>query len=82
MSDYIDFYTESELDDLIDDIFEIEGVNRIKELSRQLRTFFNYKAELIQFRFQPDVPKDHFPNKISTNCKFHTQKREIESLSQ
>ena len=82
MKDYIDFYTESELNDLIDDIYEIEGVNRIKELSRQLRTFFSYKAELIQFRFQANVPKNHFPNKDSANSRFYPQKREIKLLSQ
>jgi len=82
MTDYIDFYTRSELDDLIDDILEIEGINKVKELSRQLRTFFNYKAEMIQFRFQANVLSNHFPNKDSTNSKFYIQKREIESLSQ
>jgi hypothetical protein len=82
MTDYIDFYTESELDDLIDDIFEIEGVNRIKELSRQLRTFFNYNAEMIQFRFLANVPKNNFPKKDSTNSRFYSHKRELESLSQ
>jgi hypothetical protein len=37
MNDNIDFYTESELDVLFSDIYEIEGVSNINELSRQLR---------------------------------------------
>ncbi|MHA1104357.1 MAG: hypothetical protein ACTSPN_01415 [Promethearchaeota archaeon] len=81
MTDYIDFYTESELDDLFSDIYEIEGVRKIKELSRQLRTFFNYKAEVIQFRFRSNVPSNHDPNKSCTNNTFYTQKQKIESLS-
>lgn len=82
MTDYIDFYTESELGGSIDDILEIEGINRVKELSRQLRTLFNYKAEVIQYRFQVTAPSNH---DLKSNCaisKFYTQKREIESLSQ
>ncbi|MHA1625677.1 MAG: hypothetical protein ACTSWH_11165 [Promethearchaeota archaeon] len=81
MTDYIDFYTESELDDLFSDIYEIEGVRKIKELSRQLRTFFNYKAEVIQFRFRSNVPSNHDPNKSCSNNTFYTQKQKIESLS-
>ena len=81
MTDYIDFYTESELDALFNDIYEIEGVRKIKELSRQLRTFFNYKAEVIQFRFQSNVPSNYDPNKSCTNNTFYTQKQKIESLS-
>jgi hypothetical protein len=79
MTDYIDFYTESELGGSIDDILEIEGINRVKELSRQLRTLFNYKAEVIQYRFQVTAPSNH---DLKSNCaisKFYTQKREIES---
>lgn len=81
MTDYSDFYTESEIDALFNDIYEIEGVRKIKELSRQLRTFFNYKAEVIQFRFQSNVPSNHVPNKSYTSSTFYTQKQKIESLS-
>jgi hypothetical protein len=31
--------------------YEIYGINRINELSRQLRTFLNYKAATIQYRY-------------------------------
>lgn len=82
MNKYIDYYTESEFDVLFNEIYEIKGISKIKELSRQLRTFFNYKAEMIRYRFRANVPSDHFSNKISTNNKLYTQKREIESLSQ
>lgn len=82
MNDNIDFYTESELDVLFSDIYEIEGVSNIKELSRQLRTFFNYKAEVIQFRFQANVPFNHIPKNNCAKSKFYIQKQEIESLSQ
>lgn len=33
---------ESEYDEIFNNWYEIEGVRKIKELSRQLRTFFNY----------------------------------------
>ena len=34
----------SEYDEIFNDWYEIEGIRKIKELSRQLRTFFNYKV--------------------------------------
>jgi len=82
MTDYIDYYTESEFDVLFSDIYENEGVSKIKELSRQLRTFFNYKAEVIQYKFRAYVPSDNSSNTNCTNNQFYTQKREIELLSQ
>ena len=57
--------------------YEIEGVRKIKELSRQLRTFFNYKAKVIRFRFRSNL----FPTENVTNAKFFTQKQIIESTS-
>ena len=78
MTDYIeDPYIRSESDDFFNNWFEIEGTNKIRELSRQLRTFFNYKAEVIRYRFRPRlnlVEKD-------TNTKFFSKKQEIESLT-
>lgn len=81
MNDYIDFYTESEPNVLLDEIFEIEGISRIKELSRELRTFFNYKAEVIRYRFQTNVLPNHFPNNNHTINTLHSKKQEIESIS-
>lgn len=50
-SPYIEFGSE----DIPYSIYEIQGVKKISELSRQLRTFLNYKAAIIQYRFQPKV---------------------------
>ncbi len=44
-------YIEFESNDIPHSLYEIYGVNKIKELSRQLRTFLNYKAATIQYRF-------------------------------
>ena len=78
MTDYIeDPYIGSEYDDIFNDWYEIEGARKIKELSRQLRTFFNYKAEVIRYRFRPS------PNlaENDTNTKFFSQKQKIESFT-
>ena len=78
MRDYIeDPYVGSEYDDIFNDWYEIEGVRKITELSRHLRTFFNYQAEVIRYRFRPS------PNlaENDTNTKFFSRKQEIESLT-
>ena len=67
----------SEYDDFFNDIYEIEGVRKIKELSRQLRTFFRYKTEVIRYRFR-SIP--NFAEK-DANTKYYSQKQEIESLT-
>jgi hypothetical protein len=78
MTDYIeDPYIGSKYDDVFNDWYEIEGISKIKELSRQLRTFFNYKAEVIRYRFQPTP--NHAEN--DTNTKFFSRKQEVESLT-
>jgi hypothetical protein len=78
MTDYIeDPYFGSEYDDIFNDLYELEGVRKIKELSRQLRTFFNYRAEVIRYRFQPS--SQHAEN--NTNTKFFNLKKETESLT-
>ena len=78
MTDYIeDPYIGSEYDDIFNEWYEIEGARKIKELSRQLRTFFNYKAEVIRYRFRPSP---HLAEN-DTNTKFFTRKQEIESLT-
>ncbi len=78
MSYYIEEpYIESEYDDIFNDWYEIEGVRKIKELSRQLRTFFNYKTEVIRYRFRssPIIVENY------TNTKFFSQKQKIESIT-
>jgi len=71
MTDYIDdsdFGTE--YDEIFNDWYEIEGARKIKELSRQLRTFFNYKTEVIRYRFRSNLIS--LDNKSTT--KFLTRK--------
>lgn len=78
MTDYIndsDFGTE--YDEIFNDWYEIEGARKIKELSRQLRTFFNYKTEVIRYRFRSNLIS--LDNKSTT--KFLTRKQKVESLS-
>jgi hypothetical protein len=78
MTGYIeDPYIGSEYDDLFNDWYEIEGARNIKELSRQLRTFFNYKVEVIRYRFRstPNLTEN------DTNTKFYSRKQEIESIT-
>ena len=78
MTDYIEEqYIELEFDDIFNDGYEIEGVRKIKELSRQLRTFFNYKTEVIRYRFRSNL----FPAKTCANTKFFSQKQKIESIT-
>jgi len=76
MTHYIeDPYNELQYDEIFNDWYEIEGIRKIKELSRQLRTFFNYKAELIRYRFRSNI----LPVKNYKDPNFYTQKQEIES---
>ncbi len=43
--------------------YSIEGSERISELSRQLRTFFNYKSVIIRFRYSRTWEGDNTPKK-------------------
>ena len=43
--------------------YSIEGSDRIYELSRQLRTFLNYKSVVIRFRFSGSQKEENNPNK-------------------
>lgn len=71
-------YIESDYEEIFNDWYEIEGVRKIKELSRQLRTFFNYKTEVIRYRFRSSAnPAEGF-----TINKFLYRKQKIESLSE
>lgn len=67
----------ADYDDIFNDWYEINGVRKIKELSRQLRTFFNYKTEVIRYRFRstPNLAEN------DTNTKFYNRKQEIELLT-
>lgn len=61
---------------IFNDWYEIEGVRKIKELSRQLRTFFNYKKEVIRYRFRSNL----ISLETKTATKYFTQKQKFESL--
>ena len=78
MTYYIeDSYMESEFEETFNDRYEIEGVKRIKELSRQLRTFFNYKTEVIRYRFR----SNRFSAKNCASTNFFSQKQKIVSFT-
>jgi hypothetical protein len=78
MTNYIeDSYIESEFEEIFNIWYEIEGVKKIKELSRHLRIFFNYKTEVIRYRFRSSP----FPAKNCANTKFFSQKQKIESFT-
>ncbi|MHA1885043.1 MAG: hypothetical protein ACW96S_08330, partial [Promethearchaeota archaeon] len=74
-----EFFKTSDFELEYDEIswYEIESIRKIKELSRQLRTFFNYKRAVIRYRFQinPYIAENYI------NTKFLDQKREIETLT-
>ena len=72
-----DPYFESEIEELFNEWYEIEGVRKIKELSRQLRTFFNYKMEVVRYRFRSNLS----PTENCTNTNDFDQKQKIESLT-
>jgi len=48
-------YIEYDSDDIPYSLYEIHGLNKIRELSRQLRTFINYKTATMQYRFRPKI---------------------------
>ena len=73
MTDYI----EDPYEDIFDDWYEFEGARKIKELSRQLRTLFNFKAEVIRTRFRSSL--DLADKDIKAT--FFTQKQKVESLT-
>jgi len=75
--DIEDPYYESEIEDIFNDWYEIEGLRKIKELSRQFRTYFNYKTEVIRYRFGPNLN----PHENSTSFNFNSQKQKIETLT-
>ena len=56
---YLDEYIEDE----ILEWYSIEGVERIKELSRQIRTFLNYRTSMIYLRFSRSQKCDNVKNR-------------------
>lgn len=78
MTDYFeDSYIDLEYNEYFNELYEVEGVRKIRELSRQLRTFFNYQSEVTRYRFQSS--SNVVENILKT--KFFIQKQKIESLT-
>ncbi|TFG16442.1 MAG: hypothetical protein EU531_06420 [Promethearchaeota archaeon] len=76
-NNFDEYFSESDYEEIYCDWYEIEGKRKIKELSRQLRTFFNYKKEVIRYRFRSE---SNF-NTLELTTNFLTQKQKFESLS-
>ena len=72
-----DPYLEEELEENFNEWYEIEGVWKIKELSRQIRTIFNYKSEVIKYRYRSILP----PAVNHANSTFFKQKQYLEALT-
>jgi len=70
-------YLDVEVDDLVLGLYETEGVRRITELSRQVRTMLNLKTNTIRYRFSSN-------SNISTkfqSVEFYENKKQFESLA-
>ncbi len=72
-----DPYLEEELEDNFIEWYEIEGIRKIKELSRQLRTVFNCKSEVIKYRYRSTLT----PTVNHASTTFLSQKQKFEALT-
>lgn len=45
-------YLDLEFDEVFLGCYETEGVRRITELSRQVRTMLNYRTNIVRYRFR------------------------------
>ena len=70
-------YIEYDSDDIPYSLYEIHGVNKIRELSRQLRTFLNYKTAMIQYRFRPKTAT--YPDRVDE--KYKETERSLKQLA-
>jgi len=75
MTDWENPCIETDYEEIFYKWYETEGVRKIQELSRQLRTFFKYRTEVIRYRFQTTT--DFAENYKNTN--FLNRKKDIES---
>lgn len=73
--DYYDF--ELETDEIILGWYETEGVRKIAELSRQVRSLLNLKTNTIQYRFRSN---SNISVKLQDK-KFHENKKQFEFLA-
>jgi len=72
-----DPYLDEELEVNFNELYEVEGIRKIKELSRQLRTVFNYKSEVIKYRYRYTLS----PTVNQASTTFLSQKQKIEALT-
>ena len=72
-----DPYIESEIEENFIEWYEFEGVRKIAELSRQVRTLLNFKTETMKYRFRSN---EKFTIK-NINTNFLTAKHKFESLA-
>ena len=70
---YLDF----EDDDIVPGLYEVEGVRKITELSRQVRSLLNLKTNTIRYRFRPN---SNISAKLK-DVKFYENKKQFESLA-
>jgi hypothetical protein len=70
-------YIEYDSDDIPYSLYKIYGLNKIRELSRQLQKFLNYKSATIQYRFRPKTIV--CPNAV--NKKYRETERNLKQLA-
>jgi len=70
-------YIEYDGEDIPYSMYEIHGVNKIRELSRQLRTILNYKTATIQYRFRPKFIT--YPHRL--DIKYNQTKENLKHLA-
>ncbi len=70
---YLDF----EDDDIVSGLYEVEGVRKINELSRQVRSLLNLKTNTIRCRFRSN---SNISAKLKDE-KFYENKKQFESLA-
>ena len=66
-----------EVDDIFLGWYETEGVRKINELSRQVRTLLNLKTNMIRYRFRSN---SNISAKLQ-DIKFYENKKQFESLA-
>lgn len=66
-----------EVDDILLGWYETEGVRKITELSRQVRSLLNLKTNTIRYRFRS---KSNISTKLQ-DTKFYENKKQFESLA-
>jgi len=70
-------YLDYEVDDLVLGLYETEGVRKITELSRQVRSLLNLKTNTIRYRFRSN---SNISAKIQ-DVEFYENKKQFESLA-